>query len=121
MDRPESCDVKNNDNVICIKDSYPYKKDEKYKVKDIDDEYITIYCDDKGGFGIKYKDFPRIVKLRKVLKEYDECEHDDVKKVLDVTLPPIINLEYFEDIFITVREQRKRKLEQINEIRLESK
>lgn len=109
--KPASANI--DEIVICLKDSHPYKKDEKYKIKDVDDEYVTVYCDMKGGYGIKYNDFPRITKLEKVLKEYDECEHDDVKKVLDVTLPPIINLEYFEDVFITLKEQRRRKLEKI--------
>jgi len=112
--RNKPIEVSKTDVAICINDHVPYKTGEKYKIKDVDDEYVTVYCDNKGGYGVKYNHFNRIYKLAKVLKEYNKCEYPDVKRVLDFTLLEMRNKTYFEDVFITQKVLRKQKLEQIN-------
>ena len=112
--RNKPIEVNKTDIVICIENSFPYKKGQKYKIKNVDDEYVTLYCDDKGGYGIKYNYFTRISKLAKVLKEYNKCEYEDVKRVLDYTLSEMRNMTFFEDAFITQKVLRKQKLIQID-------
>ncbi len=113
MERNKAISTYENEITVCIKDCHPYKKGKKYKIKEVDNDYVTVYYNI-----IQYEHFPKIIKLEKVLKDYDECENADVKLVLDVTLIPIIKLIYFEDIFITLKEQRKRKIDKINKVKI---
>ena len=111
MKRNESIkNIKVNDIVICINDYNSYKKDKKYKVTEVDDGFITVQRTENF-----VNHFPRIQKLNKLLEEYENCKHEEVKNVLDITLEPIKATTYFEDIFIPLKEQRKQKLKKIME------
>ena len=102
--------VKAYDIVVCIKDSYTFTVGKTYRVKEVDTEFVSI---SRTEHSIEH--YPRIQRLNLLLEAYKNCKDEDVKSVLDVTLEPIRNRTYFEDVFITLREQRRRKLEKIME------
>lgn len=117
MERNKQIFVNDKDVIICIKEHSPYKVGNKYKLKEIDDEYVTVYSNYKR---VMYTHFPKIKNLHKFLKEYDDSE-DEVKNTLTSRynlggssfMSDVVDKIYFEDIFTTLREQRKKKLEKL--------
>lgn len=106
MKRNKPIKIVSGDTVICIKSIFKFKQGKKYVVTNTTDNFIIV--------NIIY--FEKINKLHKMYSEIKNTIYNDVKKVLKNILPDIEEKVYFEDIFSTLKIERKRKLEKLKKI-----
>lgn len=106
MDRKPPFNVKIGDRLTCIKDYLQYKKGNKYKVTAIDPEgFVCIENNTQW--------FEKINKLYELLKEIETNPNQDVVNVLKFTISYKESEVYLEDVFGSLKEERKKKLAKI--------